>query len=60
VVVSQDVATRPLWAGTGYKEQVAMEIPCGKQERLIGELSFVGDTSSYLHLELKVVLMTAV
>jgi hypothetical protein len=26
---------------TGDKEQVAMETPCGKQERLIERLSFV-------------------
>lgn len=61
MVVSQDVATRLLWAGTRYKERVAMEIPFGKQERLIGELSFVSDTmSSYLHLKLKVALITVV
>jgi hypothetical protein len=41
---------------TGDKEQVAMETPCGKQERLIETLSFVSDAST-AHLEGKVALI---
>jgi hypothetical protein len=41
---------------TGDKEQVAMETPCGKQERLIKALSFVSDAST-AHLEGKVALI---
>jgi hypothetical protein len=41
---------------TGDKEQVAMETPYSKQERLIETLSFVSDAST-AHLERKMALI---